>query len=195
MSTRKTVPATPRRELTIGALAKRARVAPSVLRYYEKEGLLSPGLRSAAGYRLYGPDAIARIEWIAKLQTMGLSLPEIQQFLKTFESSMAAPEAMASARSVFETKLAETRAQIAQLRTLERDLVASLDYLASCSGCEPSHEVHECGVCDHHGHTPEAQPGLVAGLATARPYDRPDTSLVRRPLAPEAHEAKAKDNV
>jgi len=189
----KTMPtATQQSTLRVGELAKLTGKTVRALHLYEELKLLRPVSRSQGGYRLYGPDAIARIEWIAKLQTMGLSLPEIQQFLKTFESSMAAPEAMASARSVFETKLAETRAQIAQLRTLERDLVASLDYLASCSGCEPSHEVHECGVCDHHGHTPEAQPGLVAGLATARPYDRPETSLVRRPMALET---KAKDTV
>lgn len=81
MSTRKTSPAPPRRELTIGALAKRARVAPSVLRYYEKEGLLSPGLRSAAGYRLYGPEAERTLLFINRAKRLGFSLDDIRQFL------------------------------------------------------------------------------------------------------------------
>ncbi len=81
MSTRKPVVPAPRRELTIGALAKRARVAPSVLRYYEKEGLLSPGLRTAAGYRLYGPEAERTLLFINRAKRLGFSLDDIRQFL------------------------------------------------------------------------------------------------------------------
>ncbi len=81
MSTRKTAAPAPRRDLTIGALAKRARVAPSVLRYYEKEGLLRPGLRSAAGYRLYGPEAERTLLFINRAKRLGFSLDDIRQFL------------------------------------------------------------------------------------------------------------------
>jgi len=76
-----TPPAQPRRNLTIGALAKRARVAPSVLRYYEKEGLLRPGLRTAAGYRLYGPEAERTLLFINRAKRLGFSLDDIRQFL------------------------------------------------------------------------------------------------------------------
>jgi DNA-binding transcriptional MerR regulator len=81
MTTRKTDASPPRRTLTIGALAKRARVAPSVLRYYEKEGLLSPGLRTAAGYRLYGPEAERTLLFINRAKRLGFSLDDIRQFL------------------------------------------------------------------------------------------------------------------
>lgn len=43
--------------LTIGQLAKRIGVRPSTLRFYEAEGLLSPAVRSEAGYRLYDAEA------------------------------------------------------------------------------------------------------------------------------------------
>lgn len=75
------MPATTRREYTIGALAKRARVAPSVLRYYEKEGLLVPGGRTAAGYRLYGADAEKTLLFINRAKRLGFSLDDIRQFL------------------------------------------------------------------------------------------------------------------
>jgi DNA-binding transcriptional MerR regulator len=81
MSTSKPAVPAPRRDLTIGALAKRARVAPSVLRYYEKEGLLSPGLRTAAGYRLYGPEAERTLLFINRAKRLGFSLDDIRQFL------------------------------------------------------------------------------------------------------------------
>lgn len=70
-----------RREFTIGTLARRARVAPSVLRYYEKEGLLTPGRRTTAGYRLYGPDAERTLLFINRAKRLGFSLDDIRQFL------------------------------------------------------------------------------------------------------------------
>ena len=69
------------REYTIGALARRARVAPSVLRYYEKEGLLVPGRRTASGYRVYGADAEKTLLFINRAKRLGFSLDDIRQFL------------------------------------------------------------------------------------------------------------------
>lgn len=45
--------------LTISRLAALARVKPDTLRYYEREGLISPPDKSATGYRLYGKNEIA----------------------------------------------------------------------------------------------------------------------------------------
>lgn len=73
--------ATTRREFTIGALARRARVATSVLRYYEKEGLLVPGRRTASGYRVYGPEAEKTLLFINRAKRLGFSLDDIRQFL------------------------------------------------------------------------------------------------------------------
>jgi DNA-binding transcriptional MerR regulator len=72
---------TTRREYTIGALARQARLAPSVLRYYEKEGLLVPARRTAAGYRLYGADAEKTLLFINRAKRLGFSLDDIRQFL------------------------------------------------------------------------------------------------------------------
>jgi len=72
---------TTQREYTIGALARRARVASSVLRYYEKEGLLIPGRRTASGYRVYGPEAEKTLLFINRAKRLGFSLDDIRQFL------------------------------------------------------------------------------------------------------------------
>jgi DNA-binding transcriptional MerR regulator len=69
------------RELGIGALARRARIATSVLRYYEKEGLLKPVRRTAAGYRLYGADAERTLLFINRAKRLGFSLDDIREFL------------------------------------------------------------------------------------------------------------------
>src|SRR5437899_6110658 len=52
------------RPLRSGELARRAGVSPDTLRHYERRGLLPRPQRSAAGYRLYSPEALARVRLI-----------------------------------------------------------------------------------------------------------------------------------
>jgi MerR family redox-sensitive transcriptional activator SoxR len=67
-------------ELTIGALAERAGVATSALRYYEAEGLIH-ATRSAGGQRRYTRDTLRRVSFIRVAQHVGLSLAEIRDAL------------------------------------------------------------------------------------------------------------------
>lgn len=68
--------------LTIGKVAKLAQVSVDTIRYYEKEGLLSPAQKSGAGYRLYHEDAVRRLNFIRHAQHCGLSLSEIRELLE-----------------------------------------------------------------------------------------------------------------
>ena len=63
--------------LRIGRIAERTGLSAKALRLYEKRGLLKPTSHSAAGYRLYGPDALERLMQIAVLKRAGFSLAEI----------------------------------------------------------------------------------------------------------------------
>ena len=56
-------------------------IAPSTLRYYEKEGLLSLGARASNGQRTYPDDDIATLSIIEYLKFCGLPLKEIRSFL------------------------------------------------------------------------------------------------------------------
>ncbi|UJR79833.1 MerR family transcriptional regulator [Sandaracinus amylolyticus] len=149
--------------LRVGELAKRTGKTVRALHLYEEIGLLEPARRTDAGYRLYSSDSVTRVEWITRLQDAGLSLPEIRDLLASWGSSGSAPGAMKKVTEVFEQKLDETRAQIARLRELERELVRSLDYLATCDSCEPQRVVHECPSCDRHD-CDTHPPVLVAGF-------------------------------
>lgn len=62
---------------TVAALGVTARA----LRIYEQRGLVKP-LRTAAGWRTYGPDALARLHQIVTLKRLGLSLAAIGDLLK-----------------------------------------------------------------------------------------------------------------
>jgi DNA-binding transcriptional MerR regulator len=56
----------------IGDLAAAAGVSTRALRYYEEQGMLTPG-RSAGGHRHYESDAVERVRWIQRLFAAGLS--------------------------------------------------------------------------------------------------------------------------
>jgi len=73
--------------LTIGQLAKRAGIRTSMLRYYEDEGLLLPSERTNAGYRLYSPGALHRIEMIHRAQRLGFSISDIRPLLEGWDSN------------------------------------------------------------------------------------------------------------
>ncbi len=160
--------------LKIGDLARKTGKSLRALRLYEELGLLRAA-RSTGGFRLYGPDQVARVYWIAKLQDMGFTLPQIQGLIDTVESSANGPGAMQSLRELFRSKLADTRAQVERLLQLERDLAESLAYLEGCRACTHDHELDSCAACDS-VHADQAAPSLVAGVHLA-----PATAVRLRP--------------
>ncbi|MSP63654.1 MAG: MerR family transcriptional regulator [Myxococcales bacterium] len=150
--------------LRVGELATRTGKTVRALHLYEELGLLKPAHRSQGGFRLYHPAAVARVEWITKLQDAGFSLTAIKEFLSDIEREHNAPEAMARVREVFAAKLQETRQARARLEKLEFDLVASLSYLDGCRSCQPPQDTADCCTCQIHGHDAAKQPLLVAGI-------------------------------
>ncbi len=66
--------------LTIGDLATRSGVAPSALRYYESQGLIS-ATRTTGNQRRYERAMLRRIAFIRSAQRVGLSLSEITHAL------------------------------------------------------------------------------------------------------------------
>jgi DNA-binding transcriptional MerR regulator len=59
--------------LTIGQVARHARVHLDTVRYYERRGLLPLPPRTAAGYRQYAPDTVRRVEFIKRAQALGFT--------------------------------------------------------------------------------------------------------------------------
>ena len=55
----------------IGTLAKRAGVGIDTVRYYERNGLLSPTARLPSGYRRYSELELARLRFIRRAQALG----------------------------------------------------------------------------------------------------------------------------
>ncbi|HEX4860000.1 MAG TPA: MerR family transcriptional regulator [Rhizomicrobium sp.] len=68
------------RHLSPAEAARRVGVSVKALRVYESHGLVKP-LRSAADWRIYGPDEIARLHQVIALKRLGLSLAQIGRLL------------------------------------------------------------------------------------------------------------------
>jgi MerR family transcriptional regulator, copper efflux regulator len=148
----------------VGDLAHETGKTVRAIHLYEELGLLTPAARSKGGYRLYGPEALTRINWITKLQTLGFSLGDIQTIVQEWARASSAPDAMKRVRDAYSRQLAETRAQRRRLEALEHELEASLGYLDTCDDvCDPQRLVDACECCDLHDKE-ENVPELVLGL-------------------------------
>lgn len=111
--------------ISIGQLAARSGVAPSALRFYEAEGLITAE-RDRAGRRRYARATLRRVAFIRAAQRVGLSLEEIRAALKTLPSGRAP------------TKTDWARLSRAWRPRLDAEIDALTrlrDGLASCIGC------------------------------------------------------------
>lgn len=76
------------KSMQVGQLARHSGLTVRTLHHYDEIELLSPSHRSAAGYRLYGPEDVARLTQILLLRKLNLSLAQIREILATPESSL-----------------------------------------------------------------------------------------------------------
>ena len=114
--------------LTIGKLARAGDISPDALRYYEREGLLTPASKTDSGYRLYGEDAVRRVRFIQHAQSCGFTLAEIRDLLQLRLSDHACCDDVR--RRAIEKKLQLA----AKIRAIQK-MSAALDVLiAGCAG-------------------------------------------------------------
>ncbi|MGN0542088.1 MAG: MerR family transcriptional regulator [Acutalibacteraceae bacterium] len=67
---------------TVGEMAKRLGVAPSTLRYYDKEGLLPFVERSSSGIRMFKDSDFEWLQIIGCLKKTGMQLADIKRFIE-----------------------------------------------------------------------------------------------------------------
>jgi DNA-binding transcriptional MerR regulator len=65
--------------MMIGELAEKTKLSVRTLRFYADEGLLPVTARTAAGYRTFGSDAVARARLIRTLRELGVGLDDIRR--------------------------------------------------------------------------------------------------------------------
>lgn len=101
--------------------ARRLGVSIKALRVYEHRGLVAPS-RTDAGWRVYGPDEMARAGEIVALRALGLSLAAIGVFLDGDPAGLE--PVLAAHQASLESRVRELVAAIDKVRELRTGLIA-----------------------------------------------------------------------
>lgn len=112
------------RHLSTAETASALGVTPRALRLYEARGLVRP-LRTLAGWRVYGPEAMARLHQILTLKRLGLSLSAIGDLLKGRRIGLE--QVLALQEEALAQRQAETRRALDLVRRARAELRAGRD--------------------------------------------------------------------
>jgi DNA-binding transcriptional MerR regulator len=99
--------------------AQRLGVSAKALRLYEQRGLLAPE-RTAAGWRSYGPEEMAKGAEIVALRTLGLSLAQVARVLQGDAAGLE--PALAAHQALLEGRVRQLGGTIEKVRGLRADL-------------------------------------------------------------------------
>ena len=149
-------------ELTIGEVARRAGVATSSIRYYERIGLL-PEPERLSGQRRYDAEVLGRLGFIGVAQNAGFKLREIKQLVAGVDGPSGMAEQM---RSLSIQKLGEVEALLERTKAMK----GWLEVAQQCGCSTPA----ECTLFPAGGQQPDGtlQAIRVGGMDCRRPESR-----------------------
>ena len=130
---------------TVGEMANILHVAPSTLRYYDKEGLLPFVERSSGGIRLFKD---SDFEWLSMIECMkqtGMPIKEIKTFI---DLCMAGDSTISEQLNLIRRQQKVVHAQMAQLQST----LDMLDYKEWYY-----RTAQQAGACAIHATLPEAE--------------------------------------
>lgn len=110
--------------MRVHEIASLANVAPEIVRYYSRIGLIKPQKDRKNGYKLFGRDDISRLDFIRKAKNLGYTLKEIKKIL-SHASSGASPCPIV--RRIIENRLDENRARLDGMITLQSRMESAIE--------------------------------------------------------------------
>lgn len=116
--------------MNIGEAAALSGVTAKMIRYYESIGLIPPGRRTDAGYRVYGDDDLHVLRFVKRARSLGFSLERIKELLSLWQDRQ---RASADVKTIALGHVAELNQRIAELTEM-RDTLQTL--AACCKGNE-----------------------------------------------------------
>ena len=123
--------------LTIGKVAKSAGLGIETVRFYEREGLITPIARSESNYRLYADDGVVRLRFIKRAKTLGFTLREIKELLFLRSNPDATKE---DVKGQIEVKIDDIKTRIRDLKKIQKTL-ETLDFC-----CDGQGSAEECPI-------------------------------------------------
>lgn len=144
-----------RSEFRIGEVAAQTGVSVDTVRYYERRRLLPRAGRTEGRFRVFGPEAIARIRFIKQAQALGFSLDEIEMLLTGGGEGAAECR---SVRDLLRGKLSELDERMKSLKEFRKTLA---HHLADCEEELKSHgEAAACPVIVEISHVERSPRGM-----------------------------------
>jgi len=116
--------------MQIGELAARAGVSHRTIHYYERIGLFAPAEREGGGYRYYDETSLKRLEKIAVLKSLGLTLDDIAGVIDLYFTDATGIRGKEKVLAILEEQLSKTDAQLSELTRFRSDLVANIARMA-----------------------------------------------------------------
>jgi DNA-binding transcriptional MerR regulator len=139
------------RRLKIGELANQTGLSVKTIRYYERRGLLEQPPRTEGGYRLYGPEEVARLRFVQRAKLLGLTLEEIRELVE-LATRCNHGEIVPRLEEVLEAKLVETERKMAELSAFRQNLLYYRKRANDLKGRVPTDrycdDVSFCGCLD-----------------------------------------------
>jgi len=139
--------------MRIGELAACVGVSADSIRHYERLGLLPPLQRTAAGYRVFPPATVARVQLIRSAVRVGFSLRQLAAFLQERQAGGAPCRKV---RDAAERILATVDEQIAELQATKAALTAIVrdwdERLARTPANTPAHLLDAMGAAASRPH-------------------------------------------
>lgn len=104
---------------SIGQLSKRTKVKIPTIRYYEEMGLLDEAERTAGNQRRYGVEGLERLNFVRHARDLGFSIEAISALI---DLQQHPDQSCDTAKGIATSQLADVRAKIKRLKTLEKEL-------------------------------------------------------------------------
>ncbi len=148
--------------MKIGELAKATGLTTKTIRFYEEERLLPDPVRTPSGYRVYGSNDIARLEFVRKAKTLGLSLIEIKSVLLVHDRK---EPTCAHVCSLLDAQIAQVDQALADLHEFRAEIVRLRKESDNLVDCRPAGG-RICGIIEG---SEIVGPGKVLPWMTAKP--------------------------
>ena len=114
--------------MQIGEAARRAGLTVTTVRYYAKIGMITPRQDPDTGYRDYGEDDVAKLQFVGKARRFDFSVEECRELLGLYEDRNR-PSREVKALTL--KKIAEIDRRLEELRSLKDELSG---LASSCDG-------------------------------------------------------------
>ncbi len=113
------------KSVPIGELAKELGITTRTIRYYEEIGLMGPPERLGGGARTYQRDAVLRLKFILKMKELGISLKEIQELAKNYDTHQQDFDTITPRLlEILDLHIGKVDQKIANLSALREEIVA-----------------------------------------------------------------------